>query len=77
MLKNPPSHVWHADWGTNPKKRWVCKAVRDGQCYRAYAPTLVGDHIGFMQRVKDEVGENGTALAASVLCHETNPRNCS
>lgn len=57
-----PDSVWHADWGTNPKKRWVCKAVRDGQCYKANAPTLVGDHVGFTQRVKDEIGETGTAI---------------
>jgi hypothetical protein len=77
MPRALPNIVWHADWGSQPKKRWVCKAVRHGQSYKAYAPTLVGDHFGFMDQVKREIGETGTAVAASVLCHETNPRNCS
>ena len=38
-----PTLVYHADWGTDPKKRWLCKAVLEGGRYRAQAPVLVGD----------------------------------
>jgi hypothetical protein len=60
--RNPPTRVYHADWGTDPKKRWLCKAVLEGDRYRVHAPTLVGDHHGFINRVKDEIGETGTAV---------------
>ena len=54
--------VYHADWGTDPKKRWLCKAVLEGDRYRARAPVLVGDHFGLLNRIKDEIGETGTAV---------------
>ncbi len=54
--------VYHADWGTAPKKRWLCNAVREGDGYRAHSPALVGDHRGFMNRVKKETGETGAAV---------------
>ena len=38
------------------------KDVRDGDTYTAQAPTLVGDHLGFVNRVRGEVGESGTAV---------------
>jgi hypothetical protein len=57
-----PTTVYHSDWGTDPKKRWLCKAVLEGDRYRAHSPALVGDHLGFMNRVKSEVGEAGAAM---------------
>jgi hypothetical protein len=51
---NLPMVVYHADWGSNPKKRWLCNAVLEGDGYRAHSPALVGDHRGFMNRVKTE-----------------------
>ena len=54
--------VYHADWGTAPKKRWLCNAVLEGDGYRAQSPALVGDHRGFMNRVKKETGETGAAV---------------
>ena len=41
-----PTVVYHADWGTDRNKRWLCKAVRQGDSYRAQVPALVGDHFG-------------------------------
>ena len=57
-----PTFVYHADWGTDPKKRWLCKDVLQVGRYRAHAPALVDDHRGFMNRVKGEIGETGTAV---------------
>jgi hypothetical protein len=62
MIASRPTVVYHADWGTDPKKRWLCNAVLESDHYRAQAPTLVGDHLGFMNRVKDEIGETGTGV---------------
>ena len=30
---NLPTVVYHADWGTAPKKRWLCNAVLEGDGY--------------------------------------------
>jgi hypothetical protein len=59
---NLPMAVYHADWGTAPKKRWLCNAVLEGDGYRAHSPAPVGDHRGFMNRVKNETGETGAAV---------------
>jgi hypothetical protein len=57
-----PTVVYHADWGTNPKKRWLCKAIRVGHGYAAQAPALVGDHFGLLSRIKGEIGASGAAV---------------
>ena len=57
-----PAVVYHADWGSDPEKRWLCKAVRDGDIYTAHAPTLVGNHFGLISRIRGEIGEAGTAV---------------
>jgi len=59
---NPPVVVYHADWGTDPKKRWLCKAVLEGDSYWAQAPALVGDHFRLLNRIKGEVGTSGAAI---------------
>jgi hypothetical protein len=62
VITSRPTIVYHADWGTDPKKRWLCKAVLEGDLYRAQAPVLVGDHLGLLKRIRDEIGETGTAV---------------
>jgi hypothetical protein len=62
VIASRPTVVYQADWGTDPKKRWLCKAVRDGDTYTAQAPALVGDHVGLVSRIRGELGEAGTAL---------------
>ena len=62
MIASHPTVVYHADWGTDPKKRWLCKAALEGDRYRADTPTLVGDHFGLLNRIKDEIGETGSAV---------------
>jgi len=44
MLTNLPALVAHADWGSDPKKRWMAFAVlqKDGN-YLAHSPEPVGD----------------------------------
>ena len=38
-----PSLIVHADWSTDPKKRWMCSAfIQDDQSYTIEAPALVG-----------------------------------
>lgn len=61
-MESRPTVVYHSDWGTDPKKRWLCKDVLQVGRYRAHAPALVDDHRGFMNRVKGEIGETGTAV---------------
>jgi hypothetical protein len=57
-----PHAVYHADWGTSPRKRWMARAVLDNGCYTAHAPVQVGDHRTLISRVKADVGATGVAL---------------
>ena len=59
-----PNLVAHADWSTDPKKRWCAIAVRgdDGR-YRADAPELVGDVDTYFDRLRARVGASATVLA--------------
>ncbi len=60
----PPKLVAHADWSTDPKKRWCTIAVLDADgCYRSDAPELVGDLGTYFKRLQRRAG-----LEAVVLC---------
>src|SRR5687767_9521455 len=59
---NLPAAVYHADWGTDLRKRWFSKAVRTHAGYKAYAPALVGDHTAFIGCIRRETG-SGSAVA--------------
>ena len=50
MFTNLPALVAHADWGSDPEKRWMAFAVRqkDGD-YLAHSPKLVGDLNKFIE----------------------------
>lgn len=52
MTEHLPQLVVHADWGSNRRKRWLARAVRqpDG-AYRAYSPEPVGDPATLIQRL--------------------------
>ncbi|WP_240046757.1 hypothetical protein [Paracraurococcus ruber] len=41
----------HADWSTDPRKRWITRACRSGGAWRAAAPELVGDTAGLLPRL--------------------------
>lgn len=56
-----PTTVLHADWSTNPGKRWVAKAtLEDGQ-YRAHEPELVGEVSTMIDRLR-RPGRSGPEL---------------
>ncbi len=44
----------HADWSTDPRKRWVSIARRDGAGWRAQAPVPVGNPAGLMSALLAE-----------------------
>lgn len=53
-----PRLVAHADWGSDPKKRWLCVAeLEDGGAYRIRSPEPVGDAQTLLRRLKERAGE--------------------
>ena len=65
MAQRPkPNLVFHADWGSNEKKRWCGKAAlgADGG-YTAFAPEPVGNPGSLIARLRTEAGETGCAVA--------------
>ena len=58
-----PNVVYHADWGSNEKKRWCAKATlgTDGH-YTAFAPEPVGNLSSVIERLRKEIGETGCAF---------------
>jgi hypothetical protein len=58
-----PTHIFHADWGTAPKKRWLARAKRDmdGR-YVAESPRLVADHTQLIPSIQREIAIGGCAL---------------
>jgi hypothetical protein len=61
-LHKPPTLVVHADWGKDPKKRWMASAALDANGYLVHAPELVGDLATFFDRLLASVGPNGCVL---------------
>lgn len=57
-----PSMVVHADWGSDPKKRWMARATLQDGKYEAYAPELVKDPLSMIQRLRNGVLEDATLL---------------
>jgi len=59
-----PDLITHADWGTQPTKRWIAAAVlqADGS-YLALAPEPVKEPGTLLQRLRTSVGVQGTILA--------------
>ena len=58
-----PTHIYHADWGTDAGKRWLARAKLglDGR-YTAEAPYLVGDHTHLITSVRSEIGSERCAI---------------
>jgi hypothetical protein len=58
-----PPHIYHADWGTDPRKRWLARARfgADGR-YIAEAPRPVGDHTQLITSIRTDIGSEGCAL---------------
>lgn len=52
MTDHLPQLVAHADWGSDRRKRWLTRAVRQPNgVYRAHAPEPVGDPATLFQRL--------------------------
>jgi hypothetical protein len=43
--------IIHADWGSDPKKRWMCVSRRVGSSYEVKAPEPVGALDTFWRRI--------------------------
>ncbi|MEX2374146.1 MAG: hypothetical protein WD942_00990, partial [Dehalococcoidia bacterium] len=56
-----PELVVHADWGSNPRKRWMCVAERTEDGYRVSAPEQVGDPEVLLARLRDRA-DGGAVL---------------
>ncbi|MDQ3327008.1 MAG: hypothetical protein M3506_00590 [Chloroflexota bacterium] len=57
-----PSLVVHADWGSNPHKRWMTRAVLGDGGYRVEAPEPVGDATTLVQRLRAEAVPDASIL---------------
>lgn len=58
-----PTHIFHADWGTAPSKRWLARAMlgADGR-YTAHAPTIIIGHENLIPSIRSEIGNDVCAL---------------
>ncbi len=58
-----PSLIVHADWGSNPKKRWLARADLGAEGrYTAHAPELVGPADTLVSRLHTAAGQSGSLL---------------
>ena len=60
---NQPTHIYHADWGSAPCKRWLAKAElgADGR-YTAYAPNRLEDHAHLIPSIRRLIDNDGCAF---------------
>jgi hypothetical protein len=62
-----PTHIYHADWGTDPSKRWLARAQFGAERrYIAEAARPVGDHTHLITSIRSEIGSQGCALVGSL-----------
>jgi hypothetical protein len=61
LNRHLPASVFHADWGSDPGKRWMARAVLEGSRYIAHSPEPVGDHTTLITRVRANIGR-GSAM---------------
>lgn len=58
-----PSFIVHADWGSNPKKRWMaCAALQPDGSYEAFAPQPVGEPGTLLARLGQNNGDTAPHL---------------
>lgn len=55
--------VVHADWGKDPEKQWMARAILKDGIYVAHAPERVGDASTLIHRLHLDTSEEGTILA--------------
>ncbi len=58
-----PTHIYHADWGTGPNKRWLAQATlgADGR-YAAHAPAPIQNHEDLIPSLQRQINDSGCAL---------------
>jgi hypothetical protein len=56
----------HADWSTDPRKRWVTVAKRSETGWVMAAPRPVGETASFLERLIQEAGHGAVALGADL-----------
>jgi hypothetical protein len=58
-----PTHIFHADWGTAPNKRWLTQAIlgTDGR-YTTHAPAPIQNHESLISSIERQVGDGGSAV---------------
>lgn len=61
MHQFPPTVVAHADWSTNPTKRWLATAIWKERAYEIGPPVNLIDPQGLLQRVSRQAA-GGTAF---------------
>ena len=61
LNRHLPAVVYHADWGSDPGKRWMAKAVLEGSRYIAHAPERVGGHTTLIAGARANIGR-GSAM---------------
>lgn len=57
-----PALVLHADWSSEPRKRWMAGATAEGPGYHAYVPEPVGDTSSLVQRAREWAGPGAALL---------------
>jgi hypothetical protein len=62
LNRNLPAVVYHADWGSNPSKRWLAKAVLERSRYIAHPPEPVGDDTTLIVRARANIGRGSAML---------------
>src|SRR5437660_12679649 len=56
-----PTQIYHADWGTGPKKRWLARAILGSDC-TAFAPRPITNHTELISSIRRNLPEQGCAL---------------
>lgn len=56
----------HADWSTDPRKRWIAVARREGATWHLAAPEPVGDLATFSARLLHRAGGGAVALGVDL-----------
>lgn len=58
-MKNQPTMIVHADWGTSKNKRWMCVARQEGGGYRVENPEPVDRSCTLLHRLRSEADGRG------------------
>jgi hypothetical protein len=60
--QNLPTLLCHSDWGSHPRKRWLCKAHRRTNGWSVEAPKQVENHPQLLDCLTKEIGNDGIAV---------------